>query len=65
MSGGLLRVIGAGEGDSVVWDCVAIYPPGARWDDRLPAPAFIDCPVVAAIGKVGRRLSSPNAAAAR
>jgi len=51
--------------DTIVWDCVAIYPPGSRWEDHLPAPAFIDCPVIKAIDEVGRRLSSPPAAAAR
>jgi hypothetical protein len=58
------RAIGADEDVSVVWDCVAVYPPGTRWDDRLPAPVFIDCPVVEAIDEVGRRLSSTNPAAA-
>ena len=51
--------------DTIVWDCVAIYPPGSRWEERLPAPAFIDCPVVRAIEEVARRLSSSPAAAAR
>jgi len=63
VSAGLLRVIEADEDDSVVWDCVAIYPPGARWGDDPPAPSFIDCPVVEVIEEVGRRLSSPAAAA--
>src|SRR5262245_54414114 len=26
--------------DGVVWDQVLIYPPGARWETRLPAPDF-------------------------
>ena len=65
VSAELRRAIGADEDVSVVWDCVAIYPSGSRWDDRLPAPAFIDCPVVEAIDQVGRRLSSTNPAAAR
>ena len=51
--------------DTIVWDCVAIYPPGARWDTSLPPPAFIDCPVVAVIEEVGRRLSSPSAVPGR
>jgi len=51
--------------DTIVWDCVAIYPPGSRWEQSLPAPAFIDCPVVRAIEEVARRLSSPPAADAR
>jgi hypothetical protein len=32
--------------DDIVWDCVAIYPPGTRWEEALPAPAYINCPVV-------------------
>ena len=48
--------------DAVVWDCVAIYPPGDRWDASLPRPAFFGCPVVQVIDEVGRRLSSPPAA---
>ena len=47
--------------DAVVWDCVAIYPPGERWDASLPQPAFFGCPVVQAIDEVGRRLTSPPA----
>jgi hypothetical protein len=65
VSAGLLRVIKTGEDDAIVWDCVAIYPPGARWIVDPPEPAFNDCPVVEVIGEVGRRLSSPPAAAAR
>ncbi len=45
--------------DDIVWDCVAIYPPGARWEEALPAPAYIDCPVVRVIEEVQRRLSTP------
>ncbi|OLD66295.1 MAG: hypothetical protein AUI52_04755 [Acidobacteria bacterium 13_1_40CM_2_68_10] len=74
VSADLLRAIRAqtGEADSpgrdddtIVWDCVAIYPPGARWDTSLPPPAFIDCPVVAVIDEAGRRLSSPSAVPGR
>jgi hypothetical protein len=72
VSAGLLRVLDAGhaggEGgdppdqDGIVWDAAAIFPAGALWDDALPAPSFIDGPVLHAIGEVGRRLSSPAAA---
>jgi hypothetical protein len=30
----------------IVWDVIATFPPGARWDDALPAPAFLGGPVV-------------------
>jgi hypothetical protein len=33
----------------VVWDFVAIYPPGVRWDDRWPAARFAGAPVVRVI----------------
>ncbi len=31
--------------DGIPWDLVAVYPVGVRWDDALPAAAFIDGPV--------------------
>lgn len=34
----------AGE-ESIPWDLVAVYPPGARWDEELPAAVYIDGPV--------------------
>ncbi len=30
-----------------VWDYVAVFPPGARWGDRYPPPAWHDGPLVA------------------
>ena len=51
--------------DAVVWDCAAIYPPGVRWGEALPAPEYIDCPVVEVIDEVRRRLSSPPASSGR
>jgi hypothetical protein len=32
--------------DAVAWDVVAVYPPGARWDDPFPAPSWSGEPVV-------------------
>lgn len=29
----------------VLWDYVAIYPPGVRWDDEFPRPAQSSAPV--------------------
>ena len=46
------------EAGDVVWDCVAIYPPGVRWEGGPPEPSYIDCPVVRVIDEVARRLSS-------
>lgn len=44
--------------DDIVWDCVAIYPPDARWEEGLPTPEYINCPVVRVIEEVQRILSS-------
>ena len=30
----------------IVWDVIAIFPPGARWGDTVPAPSFLGGPVV-------------------
>ncbi len=71
VSAGLLRVLDAGhaggvgadppEQDGIVWDTVAIYPPGVVWGDSMPAPGFVDGPVIRVIGEVARRLASPAA----
>ena len=29
-----------------LWDVIAVYPPGVRWNDSLPAPAYFAGPVV-------------------
>ncbi|MGH9859334.1 MAG: hypothetical protein ACRD5F_04840, partial [Candidatus Acidiferrales bacterium] len=31
--------------DGIPWDLAAIYAPGARWDDALPAATYLDGPV--------------------
>ena len=69
VSAGLLRVLetrrARGEGanppeqDGIVWDTVAIYPPGVVWEDAVPAPGYVDGPVVRVIEEVARRLASP------
>lgn len=35
-----------GDRDSIVWDWVAVYPPGLLWKDAPPQPAWSDRPVV-------------------
>jgi len=42
----------------VVWDYVAIFPPGVRWLDAFPAPQFSGAPVVRVIDDFRRRLSA-------
>jgi len=34
--------------DTIVWDAVAVFPAGDRWERDLPVPAFMDFPVVEA-----------------
>jgi len=38
-----------GETDGVVWDYVAVYPPGKLWEERPPDPVYSHDPVVRAI----------------
>lgn len=37
---------GAHDVPDIIWDAVAIYPKGARWDAALPPNTFFDGPVV-------------------
>ena len=41
----------------VVWDFVAIYPPGVRWDGAFPAAQFAGAPVVRVIDELRRQLN--------
>ena len=36
----------------IVWDVVAVFPPGVRWDAELPLPADWGFPVITAIGEI-------------
>jgi len=42
--------------EGIVWDFVAIFPPGARWEARVPEPDYYFSPVVKGIGDVRTRL---------
>jgi hypothetical protein len=42
----------------IVWDVVATWPPGARWDASLPWPEWFDDPVVDAESELARRIAS-------
>jgi hypothetical protein len=44
------------EGDRVVWDFVALFFPGSRWDESLPSPEFYGYPVVDAVAELGKHL---------
>ena len=42
----------------IVWDIVALWPPGARWDDDMPLPEWFDSTVVDAEAELTTRLSA-------
>ena len=42
----LSKAMGEKDKTSIVWDYVAVYAPGALWQDAPPPPAFEDGPVV-------------------
>ena len=44
-------------GDNIPWDLVAVYPAGVRWDETLPAAAFIDGPVYAVKAEIAAALA--------
>lgn len=43
--------------DEIVWDVVAIFPPGASWD-TLPKPSYYGGPVVEVLDRVRAALSA-------
>jgi hypothetical protein len=45
----------------VVWDYVAIYPPGVRWTGAFPAARFAGAPVVRVIDDFRRQLMASGA----
>jgi hypothetical protein len=44
------------EGRGVVWDIVALFPQGVRWETDFPEPIFFGAPVVDAIEELRRRI---------
>ena len=38
-----------GEEDGVVWDYIAVYPPGKVWEQTPPEPVYSKAPVIHAI----------------
>jgi hypothetical protein len=42
----------------VVWDYVALFPPGVSWDAAFPAPRFSGAPVVRVIDDFRRQLAA-------
>lgn len=45
-------------GQGVVWDFVAVFPAGARWDEQLPRPDFYGYPVVRSMDGLEKRLKA-------
>ena len=45
------------ENDGVLWDLVAIYPPGARWEARMPPAMMFDGPVYRLTEKINAALA--------
>ncbi len=43
--------------DFVVWDVVAVFPKGSRWDASPPAPLYQGAPVASAIGEARQALA--------
>jgi hypothetical protein len=46
----LSRLLGEHNRRSLVWDYIAVYAPGARWEDAPPKPVYSDRPVRNVIG---------------
>ncbi len=38
-----------GEEDGVIWDYVAVYPPGKTWEQSPPDPTYAKVPVIQVI----------------
>jgi hypothetical protein len=49
-----------GHEEGVLWDAVAVFPPGARWDLTLPAPAYLDGDVVDVVAAIQAQLTLPR-----
>jgi hypothetical protein len=43
-------------GTAIVWDCVAVFRPGSRWDERFPVPDWAGRPVYRVEDALRRRL---------
>jgi hypothetical protein len=46
------------DSDGVLWDLVAIYPKGARWDATLPPAVVFDGPVVRVTDQISAALTA-------
>jgi hypothetical protein len=48
------------ERDGHLWDLVAVYAAGARWDHSLPPARVFDGPVVRMVDQIRAAISSPS-----
>jgi hypothetical protein len=44
--------------NGVLYDAVVLFAPGARWEQTLPAPAYLDGGVSAVLPETRRRLGA-------
>lgn len=49
----------------VVWDFVALFPPGARWEGSFPTPQFSGAPVANVMDGLRRNLHSYSSASTK
>ena len=45
-----------GDRNTIVWDWVAVYPPGLVWEAKPPEPKWADRPVVSVREELGKQL---------
>jgi hypothetical protein len=48
--------IDEGDEDLIVWDYVALYPAGTKWEETVPAPRYGNAPVVHYIDELRQHL---------
>ena len=57
----LSKAMGERDNSSIVWDYVAVYAPGAFWNDTPPKPFYGDGPVVRVVSALTHALQSSSA----
>ena len=57
----LSKAMGERDNSSIVWDYVAVYAPGALWNDKPPKPFYEDGPVVRVLSALTQALQSASA----
>jgi len=57
----LSKAMGEKDKSSIVWDYVAVYAPGALWNDTAPQPFYQDGPVVRVVSALTQALQRASA----